>query len=97
MPHRVDHQRVLETLLVIAVLGSGLTATLADRPRDLTRSKVAAREEAISYAAYRLLVHRFQSAPFADVSLASFDARMEALGFDPAETTIEGPSPPIRS
>lgn len=169
MSNRVDRQRVLGTLLISAALAFSLPGSLAESPRDLTRSKLvatprtsqpsnsashsiarvwndellgairidfprptvharnlfhlsvgmwdawaaydpsargymvdtyrhadditAAREEAIAYAAYRLLVHRFQSAPFAEVSLAAFDARMEALGFDPAVTTVDGTSP----
>ncbi|MFT6769255.1 MAG: hypothetical protein ACJAX8_001599, partial [Flavobacteriales bacterium] len=42
----------------------------------------AAREEAISYAAYRLLRHRFQFSPGADESLALFDDLMIELGYD---------------
>jgi hypothetical protein len=53
----------------------------------------AARHEAISYAAYRVLTHRFVNAPFGDVSLEAFEARLVALGYDPAVTTREGDSP----
>lgn len=42
----------------------------------------AAREEAISYAAYRLLAHRFEFSPGADVSLTYFDDLMAQLGYD---------------
>ena len=41
-----------------------------------------AREEAISYAAYRLLSHRFQNSPGAERSLARFDSLLSVLGYD---------------
>lgn len=55
----------------------------------LTMDKKAAQEEAISYAAYRLLKHRFGSSPGAAVSLESFDALMHELGYDTAFTSTE--------
>ncbi len=42
----------------------------------------AAREEAISFAAYRVLKARFANSPGAAQSLPAFDARMDALGYD---------------
>jgi hypothetical protein len=42
-----------------------------------------AREEAISYAAYRLLVHRFAVSPGARGSLNSFRSLMSGLGYGP--------------
>ena len=42
----------------------------------------AARAETISYAAYRILSARFADSPGAARSLASFDARMDELGYD---------------
>jgi hypothetical protein len=63
----------------------------------------AARREAISYAAYRVLKYRFPVGfvdgngaachPNAAVSQTAFDARMAALGYDPAFTSTEGDSP----
>lgn len=53
----------------------------------------AAREEAISYACYRLLRHRFQNSPGAATSLAEFDNRMGLQGYDTGVTTTEGDSP----
>lgn len=41
-----------------------------------------ARKEAISYAAYRLLTHRFVFSPGADVSLPAFEQTMIDLGYD---------------
>ena len=49
----------------------------------------AAREEALSYAAYRLLMHRFRRSPGATASLARFEALMQALGYDAAYTSID--------
>lgn len=45
----------------------------------------AAREQAISYAAYRVLRHRYEKANGGATSLACFDAFMHKLGFDPAD------------
>ncbi len=42
----------------------------------------AARNETISYAAYRLLSHRFAISPNAAASQAEFDALMAGLGYD---------------
>lgn len=63
----------------------------------------AARREAISYAAYRLLRYRFPVGhldadgrpchPNADASQASFDALMEALGYDTGFTSTDGDTP----
>ncbi|MBL6445211.1 T9SS type A sorting domain-containing protein [Fulvivirga sp. 29W222] len=47
-------------------------------PSDLK----SARETTISYAAYRLLSHRFKNSPGASASLDSFDALMAELGYD---------------
>lgn len=49
----------------------------------------AARNKAISYAAYRLLSHRFASSPNAEQSQKSFDQLMRHLGYDPAFTSLE--------
>lgn len=53
----------------------------------------AAREEAISFAAYRILSHRFATSPGAVGSLASFDAKMAALGYDETNTDEAGSTP----
>lgn len=53
----------------------------------------AARREAISYAAYRVLSHRYAPAIGGAVSQACFDGFMADLGFDPADTTTDGDSP----
>lgn len=49
----------------------------------------SARREAISYAAYRLLSHRFRHSPAATTSLANFDTLMRELGYDPGITATD--------
>ena len=46
-----------------------------------------AREEAISYAMYRIIDHRFANSPGVDETMALADGLMQALGFDTATTT----------
>ena len=53
----------------------------------------AARHESISYAAYRLMKHRFALSPNAAAINAILDARLTALGYSPAVTTTVGGSP----
>ena len=53
----------------------------------------AARDEAISYAAYNVLKHRFQGGPGAATSQAAFDAQMDALGYDKSFNSTVGNSP----
>lgn len=53
----------------------------------------AAREEAISYAMFRLLNHRFANSPGAAISLPSFHDKMVELGYDPNDTTTVGNAP----
>jgi hypothetical protein len=52
-----------------------------------------ARAEAISFAAYRVLTHRFANSPGAAISLAAFDALMADLGYDPMNTSTVGGAP----
>ncbi|MFZ9880414.1 MAG: DUF6851 domain-containing protein, partial [Phycisphaerales bacterium] len=54
----------------------------------------AARREAISYAAFRMMKHRFAVSPnYATIISPALDARMVALGYDPANTSTSGNSP----
>jgi hypothetical protein len=53
----------------------------------------AARDEAISFAAYRLLKWRFAHSPGAAASLAAFTARMQDLGYDITDENLVGDSP----
>jgi len=52
-----------------------------------------ARDEAISFAAYRLLSWRFMNSVSAPATLASFDAKMAALGYDKNDNSTAGNSP----
>ena len=57
----------------------------------------AEREEAISFAAYRLLKYRFPTGfachPGAAINQAAFDAQMDALGYDKTNTSTVGDTP----
>ena len=53
----------------------------------------AARDEAISYAAYRVLSERYTHAVDPVASQALFDDLMDELGYDPAVVTTVGDSP----
>jgi hypothetical protein len=53
----------------------------------------AVREEAISYAAYRVLRSRFRLSPNVHITSPKLTERFELLGYDPENTTVEGDSP----
>lgn len=61
--------------------------------KQATVDQQADREEAISYAAYRLLVHRFTTSVGAATTLPALDLRMTALGYDTNITTTVGNTP----
>lgn len=46
-------------------------------------------EEAMSYAAFRILMHRFENSPGADSSLPKFQQLFTQLGFDEADTSTD--------
>jgi len=52
-----------------------------------------ARDEAISYAAYRVLKHRYRYGPGEAPSQAAFDGLMDSLGYNVMFTSTEGDSP----
>lgn len=54
-------------------------------PADLP----AARKEAVSYAAYRILKYRFRTSPGATASAARFDSLMLAYGYDTLMTSTD--------
>ena len=70
-------------------IGAGLFYTDKESAQDVA----AARDEAISYAAYRVLSARYQLAVDPEASQAIFDAVMDELGYDPNITTTVGDSP----
>lgn len=53
----------------------------------------SARREAISYAAYRMLLWRYRASPNVEKVTENFTKRMLALGYDPSITNEEGTSP----
>jgi hypothetical protein len=53
----------------------------------------AARREAISYAAYRILRARFANSVNAETTLPALDLRLSALGYDESVITTSGGSP----
>lgn len=57
--------------------------------KDFTSNETneASVKKAMSYAAYRLLTHRFKNSPGADESLARFNLIMEQLGYDTSYTS----------
>jgi len=52
-----------------------------------------AREEAISFAAYRVLKHRFAGSPGAVTTNAELDGKMDELGYEKTFTSTEGGTP----
>ena len=48
-----------------------------------------AREEALSYAVYRLLSHRFANSPGADEALPRFEDLFDSFGYDAADTSTD--------
>lgn len=51
------------------------------------------RDTAISYAAYRLLMHRYENQTGGATSVACYDAFMDKLGLDPSDTHTDGDDP----
>lgn len=61
--------------------------------RNTATDVAAARDEAISHAAYGLLVHRYEHQTGGPVSAACFTAFMGTLGYDASDTSTTGTSP----
>ena len=66
---------------------NGYTCTMSGIDTGIDRQP--ARERAISYAAYRLIRHRFANSPGAQGMWTATDQLMSELGFDPAVTSTE--------
>ena len=64
-------------------------------PPDFSRDRQLAREQAVSFAAYRIIRHRFRSSPGAEFVAELADATMAELGFDisDASTAYDRGSP----
>lgn len=56
---------------------------------DLPADKHRAREQTISFAAYRIIRHRFRNSQRYDEIVALTDQLMQALGYDPALTSAQ--------
>lgn len=85
-----DAWAVYDDTAIRYLLGRTLHGFRCDFDGVSTPSDVeSAREEAISYAAYRLMRHRFQNSPGADVSLPAFDNLMIELGYDISFTSTD--------
>lgn len=63
------------------------------REKHVADDVAAARAEAIAYAAYRVLTHRYAPAIGGDISVACFDGAMARLGYDPTDTDEMGDTP----
>ena len=63
-------------------LGNSWGSLSLDFEGVMANNKEEDQAKAISYAAYRVLSHRFKNSPGAKESLARFDALMEYLGYD---------------
>jgi hypothetical protein len=63
------------------------------RERHAADDREAARRTAISYAAYGILVHRYQPAVGGPATLACLRAVMKDLGYDPDDTRDAGDDP----
>lgn len=61
--------------------------------RAVAADIAAARKEAMSYAAYRLLSSRYASSANAATTLAALNAKMAALGYPTSTTTTVGTTP----
>ncbi len=61
--------------------------------RNTATDVAAARDEAISYAAYGMLVHRYEHQTGGAVTAACFRAFMGVLGYDPMNTDATGSTP----
>ncbi len=60
-------------------------------PADMSLQE--AREKALSFAAYRLLSHRFEISPGSEASQQAFDDLMLTLGYDTGDTGTDGNRP----
>lgn len=71
-----------------------LDTAVLDMPAD-SALRYAAIDEAMSFAVYRLLTHRFSNSPGSAAALASFDDLMLELGYDASfqsQDVAEGPA-----
>lgn len=79
---------VAEPMLLGHTLG-GYTADFSGVPENILPflDIPSARKEAVSYAAYRVLTHRYATSPGVVTAQARFDSLFTALGYDPSITS----------
>jgi len=58
-------------------------------PPDFPRDRQLAREQAVSFAAYRIALHRFENSPGADFVAQLANDTMAELGYDISETSTD--------
>ncbi len=72
---------------------TGVAVACVHREEASADDVAAARDEAVSYAAYRILAARYSRSVNRFTTLAELAAHMNALGYDPDITTTEGATP----
>ncbi|MFM7737702.1 MAG: DUF6851 domain-containing protein, partial [Alphaproteobacteria bacterium] len=98
-PRPVVHARNLYHLSVamwdawVALDASRVADAVLHREEATAADVAAARDASISFAAYRLLRHRFTISPGAVATAAALDRLFYRLGYDKAFTSTDGPSP----
>ena len=82
------YDEVAEPMLLGHTVG-GYTAEFDGIPENILPflDIPEARKEAVSYAAYRVLTHRYSNSPGVVTSQARFDSLLTALGYDPSITS----------
>lgn len=96
-PHPPVHARNLFTLSAAMydawAAYDPVAVGLSYRRKHTAPNVEAARNEAISYAAYRILSERFAFSLRGDETLISLHRRMQLLGLDPDKTSVDPDSP----
>ena len=82
------YDEVAETVLLGNTVG-GYTADFEGIPENILPflDIPTARREAVSYAAYRILTHRYEDSPGSVIALERFDSLFTANGYDPSLTS----------
>ena len=82
------YDEVAETVLLGNTVG-GYTSDFEGVPENILPfiDIPSARREAVSYAAYRILTHRYEDSPGSVIALERFDSLFTANGYDPSLTS----------
>lgn len=96
-PHPPAHARNLFHLSVAMwdawAVYDGVGVGYVHRERATAADVEAARREAISYAAYRILTNRYSLSSSSNVTVPALTSRLRSLGYDPAVVSEEGSAP----